>query len=98
MTELLLEKENNEKRYVIYRVDCAVLRKLTSRSTQYNTIEAAERGAENHIRNVYGIRCIQKKIPFDETAYQEWRKTYDTQFVILEYTGPYKSKIVKLIN
>ena len=93
MTQTLTSNEYN-KRYVIYRVDCAVLQKLTKRTTQFETLEDAERGIESHIRNVYEIQCIMKKI----NEYAKWRSSYDTQFVIMEYQGPYKTRIVKLIN
>ena len=97
MTQTLASNEYN-KRYVIYRVDCAVLQKLTKRTNQFETLEDAERGIESHIRNVYEIQCIMKKIKFNEDEYAQWRSSYDTQFVIMEYQGPYKTRIVKLIN
>ena len=97
MTQTLISNEYN-KRYVIYRVDCAVLQKLTKRTTQFETLEDAERGIESHIRNVYEIQCIMKKIKFNKDEYAQWRSSYDAQFVIMEYQGPYKTRIVKLIN
>ena len=96
MSQTLTSNEYN-KRYVIYRVDCAVLQKLTKRAIQFETLEDAERGIESYIRNVYEIQCM-KKIKFNEDEYAKWRSSYDTQFVIMEYKGPYKTRIVKLIN
>ena len=67
---------------------------LVLKETRYRE---AERGVESHIRNVYEIQCM-KKIKFNEDEYAKWRSSYDTQFVIMEYQGPYKTRIVKLIN